>query len=173
MRKYSIALAALPVLLLAACDMPPAPSVRSEQAVVEGNQQRLVQTIPAPQLQTSLERLNIKRRLETLNKENQTSYIYLLSYGNVMAYYTVSGKVSSLNTYMVPSEQIINDPHGDLSAGSVLMEAPDIDGTYGQNANGIFFFTTEGAYVEWKGDYLWSDQPLRVTQPVQLQRSVE
>lgn len=168
-----LALLIIPVLALAACDPSPRPSVISERAAVEGNQKSLVGAIPAPVLQTSLERINVKRRLETLNKENQTSYIYLVSYGNVMAYYAVSGKVSSLNSYMVPSEQIVNDPHGDLSAGSVLMESPDIDGTYGKNVDGIFFFTTDGAYVEWMGDYLWSDQPLKLSQPVQLTRDVK
>ncbi len=89
-----------------------------------------------------------------------------------MAYYTVSGKVSSLNSYMVPTQKIVDDPYGSFDAGGQVVESPDLDGTYGENAHGIFFFTTDGAYVEWQGQYLWSDQPLKISQPVQLTRAV-
>jgi hypothetical protein len=53
------------------------------------------------------------------------------------------------------------------------VEAPDLDGTYGENVDGIFFFTTEGAYVEWKGEYLMSDQPLKLTTQPELFREVK
>lgn len=171
--KRIAALLIVPVLLLTACDVNPSSAQQRETKFVEGNQQVLIDNVPAPNLSTSLERINIKRRLEQLNKENQTSYIYLLSYGNVVAYYTVSGKVSSLNSYMVPTQKLVDDPHGSFDAGGQVVESPDLDGTYGENSDGIFFFTTDGAYVEWKGDYLWSDQPLSVRQPVQLFRNIE
>jgi len=45
------------------------------------------------------ERKNIARRLERINRENMTSYIYLVNYGKVMAYYVITGKPSSLNSY--------------------------------------------------------------------------
>jgi hypothetical protein len=48
------------------------------------------------------------------------------------------------------------------------MESPDIDGSYGENAHGVFFFTTDGAYVEWSGTYFWTDRPLKLTQPPEL-----
>ena len=39
--------------------------------------------------------------------------------------------------------------------------------------NGIFFFTTEGAYVEWVGDYMMSDQPLKLTTQPELVREIK
>ena len=41
------------------------------------------------------------------------------------------------------------------------------------NTDGIFFFTTEGAYVEWKGDYMMSDQPLKLTTTPELVREIK
>lgn len=132
--------------------------------IMEDNQQRLIKAIPPPQLRTSLERKNIARRLERINQENMASYIYLISYGKVMAYYAVSGKVSSLNSYMTPMEQVVEE----YTNYCIITEAPDQDGSYGKNVDGVFFFTTERVYVEWKGEYLWSDQPLKITQPPEL-----
>ena len=90
-----------------------------------------------------------------------------------MAFYTVKGKVSSLNSYLTPLDKVLDDPHGSYDAGSVVVSAPDIDGAYGENADGIFFFTTEGAYVEWQGDYMVSDQPLKLTTQPELVREIK
>lgn len=54
-----------------------------------------------------------------------------------------------------------------------MIEQPDYDGAYGKNAEGIFFFTADSnAYVEWAGDYLFSDQPLRLNQEPMMVRNV-
>lgn len=148
------------------CSGPPT-SAQIEMAQNESNQQRLIKAIPAPNLQTSLERKNLVRRLERINKEEMVSYVYLVSYGKVMAYHAIRGKVSSLNSYLTAMERLEK-----VSAGGgtqvVTLEAPDQDGSYGKNADGVFFFTTDGTYVEWKGEYLWSDQPLKLSQPPEL-----
>lgn len=36
-----------------------------------------------------------------------------------------------------------------------------------------YIFTTEGAYVEWKGDYMMSDQPLKLTTQPELVRQIK
>lgn len=41
----------------------------------------------------------------------------------------------------------------------------DVDGSYGENDQGIFFFTPDGKYIEWTGIYLYSDIPFEVTTP--------
>jgi len=46
------------------------------------------------------------------------------------------------------------------------------DGGKGTNGDGIFFFTTEGAYAEWHGDYMVSDFPLKLSTPPELVRNV-
>lgn len=143
----------------------------------------IAKAIPVPQLQTSSERKNVSKRAEMFNNEEKISYIYLVSYGKVMAFFTVQGKVSSLRSYMTPTEQLVDRygtpctyENGDdwcSSAGTYTLSAPDIDGTYGENVEGIFFFTTEGAYVEWKGEYMMSDQPLKLATPPELVREIE
>lgn len=140
------------------------------------NQAKLVKAVPSPVMETSLERKNISKRAELLNNENKISYIYLVSFGKVMAFYTVSGKVSSLNSYMVPQDQLVNykgEKCNYYSEGCYVMQAPDIDGSYGENTNGIFFFTTEGIYVEWNGEYMLSDQPLTLTTTPELIRNIK
>jgi hypothetical protein len=145
-------------------------------------QSRLIQSVPIPDLQTSSERKNVARRAEIFNNESKISYIYLVSYGKVMAFYTVKGKVSSLNSYLTPQEQLVdytgkrctntwNDRCTEASA--YILSAPDVDGTYGSNVEGIFFFTTEDAYVEWKGEYMMSDQPLKLATPPELVREIK
>ena len=66
------------------------------------------------------------------------------------------------NSFLTPSAE---DEY--ISSGGVkTIELPDIDGSYGENDNGIFFFTTDGKYVEWTGTYLYSDIPMQVDAPV-------
>lgn len=58
---------------------------------------------------------------------------------------------------------------GDVSyyEGSVYtQEIPGIDGAYGSNIAGIFFFTADSKYIEWTGDFLYSDIPFSVDDPV-------
>lgn len=138
---------------------------------------KLIKSVPVPNLQTSQERLNISRRAQLFDSENKISYIYLISFGKVMAFYTVKGKVSSLNSYMVPQDKLVygdgTNCTGSRQDACYSVAAPDLDGSYGQNANGIFFFTTEGAYVEWSGDYMMSDQPLQMSTQPELVRQVQ
>lgn len=155
------------------CNGSPPPSKVQEQRATESNQQRLIQAVPLPVLQTSLERKNLAERLERINQQNMTGCIYLMSYGAVVSFYPVRGKVTSLNAYLTGQEQIVDDPYGTVDAGGQLMEAPDLDGAYGKNSDGIFFFTADSdAYVEWHGDYLWSDQCLKLNQQPLMVREV-
>lgn len=43
------------------------------------------------------------------------------------------------------------------------MDQAEPDGSYGTNGDGVFFWTTEGAYVEWHGDFQYSSEPLQLT----------
>lgn len=167
MKKYiGIVLAGMSVFCLVGCEVRISDATQSsfkkESVVNESTQQRLSSQIPAPTLQTSLERKNLVRRANWVNRENAQSYIYLISYGKVIKYFNVDGKVSSLNSYLTAMERVEKLDRGgvDYAPTFVVLEAPDLDGSYGKNPDGIFFWTTEGAYVEWKGEYLWSSQPL-------------
>ena len=87
-----------------------------------------------------------------------------------MAEYVCKGKVSSVNSKLTTQEQIVDDPYGrSYDVGGKVVESPDLDGSYGSNGDAIFFFTTDGAYIEWPGVYHLSDFPLRLTtQPILL-----
>lgn len=167
---------------------PQPDSYKSESEKVEEIQKKVTDAVPIPQITTSEERKNVAKRAELFNSENKQSFIYLVSStGRVMAFYTVKGKVSSLRSYMAPMENLVNadgekcsrsDEKGGMAGNSdnhscYPVEAPDIDGTYGENVQGIFFFTTDGAYVEWNGEYLMSDQPLKLSTQPELYREVK
>jgi len=177
MKKLIILL--LPILLLAGCRTSPAGSYSNDITSVESTQLRVQKSVPIPTITTSAERKNISARATLFDNENKITYIYLVNFGKVMAFFTVQGKVSSLNSYLTPTDKLVDadgDNCGDYSSkGSdcAVVSAPDIDGAYGENADGIFFFTTEGVYVEWKGDYMVSDQPLKLTTAPELVRNIQ
>ncbi len=159
-----------------------ASTYKAESQKVEQAQQKMNVAVPIPQIETSQERANVARRATIFNTENKVSYIYLVNYGKVMAFYSVKGKVSSLRSYMVPTEKLVDGDgnqckdYWSTNAGykpCYAVSSSDIDGTYGENVEGIFFFTTEGAYVEWKGDYMMSDQPLKLTTQPELVREIK
>ncbi|MEN6290483.1 MAG: hypothetical protein ABFD07_00500 [Methanobacterium sp.] len=145
----------------------PGETQKAEARLTESNQQRLISACPSPELKNSLERENLKKRLEFLNDANKDLYVALLSNdGKVLATYVTNGKVSSLNSYLTTNEQIVEDPYGygEGRQGQIL-ESPDLDGSYGYNNEGIFFFTTDGAYIEWNGPYIESSQPFTLATP--------
>jgi hypothetical protein len=151
-------------------------SYQSDANKVEETQKRVQTSVPIPEIQNSAERKNIAERAKLFDKENVNTYVYLVNYGKVMAFYTAKGKVSSLNSYLTPVDKIVDWEGKKCSSYSSfchVVGAPDIDGAYGENADGIFFFTTENVYVEWKGDYMVSDQPLKLTTPPELVREIK
>lgn len=154
-------------------------SSKTETQAAEDNHSRLIKQVPIPQIKDSLERRNVAKRAELFNDGEKISYVYLVSYGKVMSFHTAKGKISSLQSYLNPTDRLV---YGDgskcegryhESSPCFTVEAPEIDGTYGSNPEGIFFFTTEGAYVEWNGEYMVSDQPLRLATPPELVREVK
>lgn len=129
----------------------------------------------------SLERYNLIRRAYWVNGQREKAnalvcqiekpmgYVILLTEsGGVVGKFTVDGKVSSLNSYLTPDSEHYEQEYwsdGDSYSGANEWLA-DVDGSYGENDNGIFFFTPDGKYVEWTGIYLYSDIPFSVEAPV-------
>lgn len=165
------------VLLGASCaeESGKGETVNIEQKLTEENQQVLLKNQPPVRLSWSLERENINRRTDLWNDSSKISYIYLVSYGKVMAFYTVKGKVSSVNSQVTNPTQILDSSSAyNLYNGNVVaIPSPAEDGSYGTNGDAIFFFTTEGVYVEWAGEYMLADQPLKLTTPPALYREVK
>ena len=75
-----------------------------EQELTEQNQRKLLKNQPPPKLSWSLERANITKRTKLWNDENKIAYIYLINYGKVMAFYTIKGKASSVNSQITKNK---------------------------------------------------------------------
>lgn len=153
-------------------------SYMQEAAKTELNQRTLDRNQPLPTMTHSLERDNLIARLNDFNKPDKVSYIYLVSFGKVMAFYTIKGKVSSVDSFLSDPTQLIDNGgqpchYGDGTGGCYVVESPDTDGSYGTNGSGIFFFTTSGTYVEWNGEYMLADTPLQLATPPELTMTVK
>lgn len=120
----------------------------------------------------SLQRYNLIRRAYWTNGmrekartlpcevEKPLGYIYFFVEGvGCVASHTVDGQITSLRAYLTPD----SDAYATSGYSSWL---PDVDGTYGDNQDGIFFFTVDGNYVEWNGKYHYSDIYYEIEDPV-------
>lgn len=128
---------------------------------------------PTPtDLDFSLERYNLIRRAYWVNGQREKAaavvcqvekplgYIVLFTEsGSVVGRFVVDGKVSSLNSFLTPDSE-------KYATSGISKWIADVDGSYGENDSGIFFFTPDGKYVEWTGTYLYSDIPFEVDDPV-------
>lgn len=156
-------------LATTSCDdgRPANVTAKDEQAHTEVNQQRLLAVQPPPDITWSLERDNLIKRFRLQNDRSVSFYMYVFIEGvaDPIGYYQVN-KVSSVNSQLTNPQQILDDPHGSIDAGSVLLPSPDEDGSYGENGSGVFGFTPEEIYVEHNMKYIVSTVPLSFTKPV-------
>lgn len=123
----------------------------------------------------SLERYNLIRRAYWVNGQREKAntlpcevqkplgYVVLFAGNTTAGSFVVDGKVSSLNSYLTPDSEYY-EKGGDGSAYNGWLA--DIDGSYGENDSGIFFFTPDGKYIEWTGEYIYSDIPFTIDEPV-------
>jgi len=145
------------------------PSMARGQIAKEDNLQRLINAVPTPSLQNALEREMVKRRALLFDHPDMLGYVYIFISGTStpLGYYTVIGKAASLSSFLVPQQELVK------VVGSttewVVMDSADIDGTYGDNVEGVFFFTTNGIYFEIPTNgpigYLYASQPLPIRVP--------
>ena len=169
------------LLTLVACDTDKSANKKLNEGVnnAMNSGANIVANQPAPtDLDYSLERYNVIRRAYWVNGQREKAmtlpcsvtrplgYIVLFSKsGAVVGRFVVDGKVSSLNSYLFPAEWLQRVEHnGDWHYE--IVEIAGIDGCYGSNVSGIFFFTTDGKYIEWTGDFLYSEIPFTVDEPI-------
>lgn len=173
----AIAMCLCTIFALAGCDINnPITNTKQDTQNTQDAVDGLVNNQPTPtDISYSLERYNLIRRAYWVNGQREKAitlpcaverplgYIILFSgSGAVIGRFVVDGKVSSLNSFLTPNMR--QDYKGE--GGAVETELPDIDGSYGENVSGIFFFTTDGKYIEWTGDFLYSDIPFTVDDPI-------
>ncbi len=161
------------VVLITACNDTNSNVDRTNQKTVS---EILVKNQPTPtDIEYSLERYNLIKRAYWVNGQRDKSraltppitlplgYIVLIDHGVVIESHVVSGKVSSLNSYLTPESEYY-ERNGTGYQNDWLA---DTDGSFGENDQGIFFFTPDGNYVEWKGSsYRYSDIPISAPNPV-------
>lgn len=137
---------------------------------------RMASIQPTPtDIDFSLERYNLTRRAYWVNGQHEKAaavickvekplgYIVLFAGNSVVGSFVVDGKVSSLNSYLTPDSDYFEITGEGWHTNRWLA---DVDGSYGENDSGIFFFTPDGKYIEWTGEYLYSDIPFDVSNPV-------
>lgn len=164
-------------------NVQPGESYWYEVKYTEKNQRGLVKTRPPFTMDDSLERQNLIRRYKYLNDQNNEHYVYLMSHGKVVTWFVAQGKVSSVNSKLTNDKQIVRAQNCDFdtagggggSEGSCFktVESPQMDGSYGENGDAIFFFTTDGRYIEWNGQYVVSEQPLNIQTPLSLTKQLD
>lgn len=156
-------------MLMCACDMSNNQKDLNNQWEV-GNILAGNQPIPTD-ISYSLERYNLIRRAYWVNglkekamavarpAEVPLGYCVLFTEsGTVIGQFAVDGKVTSLNSYLTPSTT--------PTSGGGYRELPDVDGAYGENDVGIFFFTPSWQYIEWDAHYLYSDEPFKISDTI-------
>ena len=169
-------------ILLSVCLMSAVVGCTEVEATDEARTQQVAQELKANQqtptdIDYSLERYNLIRRAYWVNGQREKAnnvicpiqkplgYVVLFTEaGGVVGRFCVDGKVSSLNSYLTPDSEYYEYSGGNYSAYNHWLA--DVDGSYGENDNGIFFFTVDGNYIEWTGIYLYSDIPFEVDDPV-------
>ena len=177
MRKTKIITFATIVVILAtmlfmcSCEFADGSYADARNTISIGN--KLARNQPTPtDIDYSLERYNLIKRAYWVNGQREKAntlvcavekplgYIVLFTdAGGVVGSFVVDGKVSSLNSFLSPDSER-------YSSSTCVEWLPDVDGSYGENDAGIFFFTTDGKYIEWTGTYLYSDIPFIVDNPI-------
>lgn len=163
--------------MLAGCDsdyQEQTSDVEKQQSITKDLQQS--QHTPTD-IDYSLERYNLIRRAYWVNGQREKAlslpcpvekplgYVVLMLEGvGVVGNYVIDGKVSSLNSFLTPDSEYYEYSAGETSKKNNWLA--DVDGSYGENDNGIFFFTTDGKYIEWTGTYIYSDIPYIVDDPI-------
>lgn len=189
MKKFLVMVCTLVVLLsaLCGCDF----EIEENGTTVDvQNTTKTASTLqenqPTPtDIDYSLERYNLIRRAYWVNGQREKAanvicpiekplgYIVLFTdNGSIVGRFIVDGKVSSLNSYLTPDSECY-EIGGETTDTQIYHNGTqendwlaDVDGSYGENDAGIFFFTPDGKYVEWTGTYLYSDIPFEVDDPV-------
>lgn len=182
-KKLAVGLAAVMVAgSMTACASITNNGADSDRSATMEAGNKLAANQPTPtDIDYSLERYNLIRRAYWVNGQREKAnalpcqvqkplgYIVLITEsGTVVGRFVVDGKVSSLNSYLTPDSEVYENC-GDYADSVVIRNGTqendwlaDVDGSYGENDNGIFFFTPDGKYLEWTGTYLYSDIPFEL-----------
>jgi hypothetical protein len=92
--------------------------------------------------------------------EKPKAYIYPFVEGvGCVLVDSVDGIVTSMRSYLTPDSEY-------YTSSSISDWLADVDGTYGENSDGIFYFDLNGEYHEWTGLYYYSETYYEINDPV-------
>lgn len=178
MKKVITIIMAIVIMGTMLCACEPENGSRQDTINQQEATNKLQSNQPTPtDIDYSLERYNLIRRTYWVNGQREKAnalpceiekplgYIVLFAEsGAVVGSFVVDGKVSSLNSFLTPDSEYYEYYHGGNSYENNWLA--DVDGSYGENDNGVFFFTPDGKYIEWTGMYLYSDIPMICDNPI-------
>lgn len=147
----------LPLFLASACGGDaPAPDKKHKQAA------KAKEAANSLTFDENAEIDNIKRRLEITSSPGKIGYVVLLNEaGQPILYTSVKGKLTSGSKRLTRPVELTHGSRGQYS-GDFVVPGPSDEGTYGSSSPYVYFWTHEDRYVQWSGDYLYSDQPVRL-----------
>jgi hypothetical protein len=157
MNRSTIIIAALAFFALSACEAVPAaaPTAREQQAA---NAQAAANSVV---FEKNAEIENIQKRLRLTSNPGQIGFVLLLNQaGQPIMYTSVRGKITSGSKRLTAPMVEYHVDHGEYR-GTALGDGPSDEGTYGHSGDYVFFWTTDGQYIQWNGGYLYSDKPFR------------
>lgn len=158
--KLSI-VAALGITLMAgSCDIQPNTSTKSSESQKAAAAANSISFAGG-----NAEIDNITKRLQLTSDPALMGYIVLFNdMGQPIIYTTVKGKVTSGGKRLTAPFQETELHRGGVAdpSSSGFTDAPSDEGTWGSSNPYIYFWTTEGQYIQWSGNYLYSDKPFRL-----------
>jgi hypothetical protein len=165
-KVLSAILVAVAGVAIVACQGTTGALQKAQQATTNAYEQKLTTAEPYPlsAMNDSAERANLSARLIRLNDPNKIGYVAgLSSTGQVIAYWTIRGKVSSMGSELTVTQNLVHINN----SGTGVVDSMGDDGSYGPEecaSTGVFFFTEQtDALVEWCGPWVYSDAPLNIT----------
>ena len=150
-------LAACAALSLSACDAAPMapPTAQQQQA------QKAAEAAQSVVFEKNAEIDNIKRRLKLTSNPGQIGFVLLLNQaGQPIMYTSVKGKITSGGKRLTNPTNWVQHDCGEYACTGAE-PGPSDEGTFGSSGEYVYFWTTDGQYVQWNGGYLYSDKPFR------------
>lgn len=176
-----VILIAIP-LIISACggDTPVQPTQIQppSQNDLQNNANRLwsVQGGKLKPINSSAELANLIERINRENDPNHYWYVYIFTVdGKLMFYSKIHGKVSSTDSSPTAPDSTSCDGNGTSSGYSCsTVSNPSLDGSYGTNEPGIFFFLANApqTMMETNFMYIVTDSYIPITQQPVLNMNV-
>lgn len=146
----------LAAFALTACVQQQGPTNKQIQA------QKAEAAAQAVQFAENAEIDNIKARLQLTADPGLVGFVVLLNeMGQPVMYTGVKGKITSGSKRLTRTDEYACTNHSTVTCD--FRPAASDEGTYGSSNPYIFFWTPEGQYIQWSGEYLYSDKPIRLS----------